>query len=108
MDVDVVPLSLPRRDNGSKPLFERRLRQSGDLDRAAVYGSAALAVNCRRADDGNADSGRVRGENHLVNIAVEGLVREVKNAVDVADVVIILVGEGGLTVALVLVVVLGC
>lgn len=103
----IVPLRLTRRDDRREALLERGFGEGGDLDGALVDGPAALAVDCGRGDDGGADGGgEVRGEDDLVDVAVDGLVGEAEQAVDVADVVVVLLREGGLAVAFVLLVVL--
>lgn len=92
----VVPLRLSRADDGCETFLQSGGREGGNLDGALVNGATALAVDGRRRDDGGADSLGVCGENDLVNIAVQSVVREVQEAVNVADVVVFLVWDRGL------------
>ena len=106
MDVHVVPLGASA-DDGRRAVLEGPARELGDLLAAGVDGPAAGAVDGGRAEDGDAHGGGVGREGDLVDVAMEGVVREVEDTVDVLDVGVLLLGERGLAVALVGFVVLG-
>lgn len=103
----VIPLNLPRANGGDVALTQAELGQVVNLYASLIAGSAAGTGDGGRADNGRLDRRGGRLYNDLVDIAVRCVVWKVKDPVQVRYVVVLLLGERGLTEALGICVVLG-
>lgn len=105
--VHVVTLRQPRPDDGDEALRQRKPDHAGHRHAPRVPRAPASAVDGRRAHDGGPHGGRGGRLDELVDVAVDGRVREGEDGRDVGYVVVFVVWVRGLAEALLANVALG-